>query len=54
MLLEGDVMDGEVGAGGDGADAVVEALGLEGGGDGVNDNVGLREMTLGRLRWRRR
>ena len=41
-----DVVDGEVGAGGDGADAVVDALGERGGGDGVDDDVGSGEMAL--------
>ena len=39
-LADGDVVDGEVGAGGDGADAVVDGLGEGGGGDGVDDDVG--------------
>ena len=46
VLLESDVVDGEVRAGGDGADAVVEALGFGGGGDGVDDDIGAREVEL--------
>ena len=45
-LLDADVVDGEVGAGGDGADAVVDAFGDGGGGDGVDDDVGSGEMAL--------
>ena len=45
-LLHADVVDGEVGAGGDGADAVVDAFGEGGGGDGVDDDVGSGEMAL--------
>ena len=43
-------MDGEVGACGDGADAVMHALCDVGGGDGVDDDVGTGEVTLDRLR----
>ena len=39
-------MDGEVGAGGYGADAVVDGLCEGGGGDGVDDDVGFREDAL--------
>ena len=46
ILLHADVVDGEVGAGGDGADAVVDAFGEGGGGDGVDDDVGAGEMAL--------
>ena len=46
VLLDGDVVDGEVGAGGDGADAVVDGLCEGGGGDGVDDDVGVREDAL--------
>ena len=46
VLLDADVVDGEVGAGGDGADAVVDAFGEGGGGDGVDDDVGAGEMAL--------
>ena len=45
VLLNADVVDGEVGAGGDGADAVVDAFGDGGGGDGVDDDVGSWEMA---------
>ncbi len=45
-LLDADLVDGEVAAGGDGADAVVDALGDGGGGDGVDDDVGAGEMAL--------
>ncbi len=51
-LLDGDVVNGEVGAGGDGADAVVDAFGEGGGGDGVDDDVGVRGGGAGRRRWR--
>ncbi len=40
------VVDGEVGAGGDGADAIVDAFGEGGCRDGVNDDVGAGEMAL--------
>ncbi len=46
VLLYADVVDGEVGAGGYGADAVVDAFGEGGGGDGVDDDVGTGEMAL--------
>ena len=46
ILLHADVVNGEVGAGGDGADAVVDAFGAGGGGDGVDDDVGAGEMAL--------
>jgi len=45
-LLDADLVDGEVAAGGDGADAVVDALGKRGGGDGVDDDVGGGQMAL--------
>ena len=45
VLLNADVVDGEVGAGGDGADAVVDAFGAGCGGDGVDDDVGAGEMA---------
>ena len=45
VLLNTDVVDIEVGAGGDGADAVVNAFGAGGGGDGVDDNVGSGKMA---------
>jgi len=44
-LLHGYVVDGEIGAGGYGADAVVKAFGGGGGGDGVDDDVGAGEMA---------
>src|ERR1700722_8402168 len=46
VLLNTDVVDGEVGAGGDGADAVVDAFSKRGDGDGVDDDVGAGEMPL--------
>ena len=46
VLLDADVVDGEVGAGGDGADAVVDAFGARCGGDGVDDDVGAGEVAL--------
>ncbi len=46
VLLHADVVNVEVGAGGDGADAVVDAFGAGGGGDGVDDDVGSGEMAL--------
>ena len=46
VLLHADVVDGEVGAGGDGTDAVVDAFGERGDGDGVDDDVGSGEMAL--------
>jgi len=46
VFLHAGVVDGEVGAGGDGADAVVDAFSDRGGGDGVDDDIGSREMTL--------
>lgn len=46
VALECDVVNREVYASGDGANTVVNALGLGGGGDGVNDDVGVRKMTL--------
>ena len=49
VLLHADVVNVEVGAGGDGADAVVEAFGARGGGDGVDDDVGAGEMALDRV-----
>ena len=52
VLLDGDVVDGEVGAGGDGADAVVEAFGDGGGGDGVDDDIGAGEVAADGVRWR--
>ena len=45
-LLHADLVDGEVAAGGDGADAVVDALGDGCGGDGVDDDVGAGKMAL--------
>jgi hypothetical protein len=45
VLLDADVVDGEVGAGGYGADAVVDAFSAGGGGDGVDDDVGAREVA---------
>jgi len=45
-LLDGDIVNGEVGAGGDGADSVVDAFGARGGGDGVNDDVGSGKVAL--------
>jgi hypothetical protein len=51
-LLDADLVDGEVAAGGDGADAVVDALGKRGGGDGVDDDVGGGQMALYGLAWR--
>ena len=53
LLLEGEVVNGEVGACGNGADAVVDGLGGAGGGDGVNDDVRRREGEAGPRRWRR-
>src|ERR1700733_1545909 len=44
-LLDGNVVDVEVGAGGDGADAVVDAFGERCGGDGMDDDVGSGEMA---------
>jgi hypothetical protein len=44
-LLHGDVVDVEVGAGGNGADAVVNAFGEGCGGDGMDDDVGSGEMA---------
>ena len=46
VLLEGEVVNGAVGAEGDGADAVVDGLGSAGGGNGVNDDVGAGEVAL--------
>src|SRR5271156_1576747 len=46
ILLHADVVDGEVGARGHCADAVVNAFGEGGGGDGVDDDVGTGEMAL--------
>lgn len=45
ILLDTDVVDVEVGAGGDGADAVVNAFGAGGGGDGVDNDIGSGEMA---------
>ena len=49
-LLHADLMDGEVAAGRDGADAVVDALRKRGGGDGVDDDVGPGQVALHGLR----
>src|SRR5713226_877158 len=46
VLLHADVMDGEVGAGGDGANAVVDAFGARGDGDGVDDDIGTGKVAL--------
>jgi hypothetical protein len=46
VLLDADVVDGEVGASGDSADAVVHAFGARGDGDGVDDDVGSGEVAL--------
>ena len=46
ILLHADLVDGEVAAGGDGADAVVDALGDRCGGDGVDDDVGAGKVAL--------
>ena len=46
VLLHADVVDGEVGAGSDGADAVVDALGERGGGNGVDDDIGTGKVAL--------
>ena len=45
VLLNADVVDVEVGASGDGADAVVNAFGAGCGGDGVDDDIGFGEMA---------
>ena len=45
VFLDADVVDGEIGARGDCADAVVDAFGTGGGGDGVDDDVGSGEMA---------
>src|SRR6185437_5983456 len=46
VLLHADVMDSEVGASGDCADAVVDALSERGDGHGVDDDVGVGKMAL--------
>ncbi len=46
VLPDADVVDGEVGAGGDGADAVEHAFAEGGGGHGVDDDVGSGEKAL--------
>ena len=46
VLLHADVVDVQVGARGDGADAVVDAFGARCGGDGVDDDVGAGEVAL--------
>ena len=45
-LLHADVVDAEVAAGGDGADAVVDALGDGSGGNGVDDDVGSGKVDM--------
>lgn len=45
VLLHADVVDGEVGACGNGADAVVDAFGEGCGGDRVDDDIGPGKMA---------
>ena len=45
VLLNADIVDVEVGTGGDGTDAVVDAFGARGGGNGVDDDVSSRKMA---------
>ena len=46
VFLQGKVVDGEVGAGGDGPDAIMNGLRLTGKGYRMDDDVGAREMAI--------